>query len=258
MKKVISILLTVTVIAVGVVFMTIKNKPSITVISPTKDDVITPGSDVEIKWATKNIPDTYKVPVAIRRIPPPPLQEEGQEFDPVIFTNLENSGVANWTVSNMYPAGNYVFTLNVYESLPITDPVSKESDIFKIAEMTIGGQKDEGGCLIGAGYSWCEAKQICIRSFEKYCTKATPKAFVFKCDDSKSINATFYPTDDKFVDLVLSGEDEMRISLPRAISASGARYAKADESIVFWNKGDTAFVTEGTPAEETYSNCVLK
>ena len=78
------------------------------------------------------------------------------------------------------------------------------------------------------------------------------------CDKLPAIIFDDFTTDDKFVDLVLSGEDEMRISLPRAISASGARYAKADESIVFWNKGDTAFVTEGTPAEETYSNCVLK
>jgi membrane-bound inhibitor of C-type lysozyme len=27
--------------------------------------------------------------------------------------------------------------------------------------------------------------------------------------------------------------------------SSGARYANKDETFVFWNKGDTAFVTEG-------------
>jgi hypothetical protein len=35
----------------------------------------------------------------------------------------------------------------------------------------IGGDKDEGGCLIGAGYSWCEAKQKCIRVWEENCTE---------------------------------------------------------------------------------------
>jgi putative hemolysin len=37
----------------------------------------------------------------------------------------------------------------------------------------IGGDKDEHGCLIGAGYSWCEAKQKCIRPWEENCTATT-------------------------------------------------------------------------------------
>ncbi len=34
------------------------------------------------------------------------------------------------------------------------------------------------------------------------------------------------------------------MTLPQAVSASGARYANADESIVFWNKGDSVFITQ--------------
>ncbi len=34
------------------------------------------------------------------------------------------------------------------------------------------------------------------------------------------------------------------MTLPQAMSASGARYANADESIVFWNKGDSVFITQ--------------
>ena len=34
----------------------------------------------------------------------------------------------------------------------------------------IGGETDEGGCLIGAGYSWCPAKQKCLRVWEEACT----------------------------------------------------------------------------------------
>jgi len=33
----------------------------------------------------------------------------------------------------------------------------------------IGGQKDEGGCLVAAGYSWCEPKQKCLRIWEEDC-----------------------------------------------------------------------------------------
>ncbi|HTY39639.1 MAG TPA: MliC family protein [Candidatus Paceibacterota bacterium] len=118
----------------------------------------------------------------------------------------------------------------------------------------IGGQKDAHGCLGAAGYSWCEARQACIRQWEEYCTATPPKTAVFNCADGKTITANFYPGDDKFVDLVLS--DSRKISVPHAMSGSGARYAKDDESFVFWNKGDTAFVTEN--GTTTFSGCVTK
>ena len=33
----------------------------------------------------------------------------------------------------------------------------------------IGGDRDEHGCLIGGGYSWCETSQKCIRQWEEPC-----------------------------------------------------------------------------------------
>lgn len=36
-------------------------------------------------------------------------------------------------------------------------------------EELIGGQKDDRGCLIAAGYSWCEAEQKCFRPWEETC-----------------------------------------------------------------------------------------
>jgi membrane-bound inhibitor of C-type lysozyme len=74
---------------------------------------------------------------------------------------------------------------------------------------------------------------------------------LFKCEAGKTIDATFYASS---VDLKLS--DGRSLVLPQAMSASGARYANEDESLVFWNKGDTAFITEGKDGEETYSGCV--
>lgn len=33
----------------------------------------------------------------------------------------------------------------------------------------IGGDRDEHGCLIGAGYTWCDASQKCFRPWEETC-----------------------------------------------------------------------------------------
>jgi membrane-bound inhibitor of C-type lysozyme len=80
----------------------------------------------------------------------------------------------------------------------------------------------------------------------------TPVAMAtFKCKGGKTTDATLYA--DK-VNLKLS--DGRSLTVPQAMSASGARYANKDEAFVFWNKGDTAFVTEGADGKETYSGCV--
>jgi hypothetical protein len=46
-----------------------------------------------------------------------------------------------------------------------TLPVPAENENREL----IGGQKDEHGCLIGAGYSWCEGKKKCLRTWEEAC-----------------------------------------------------------------------------------------
>ena len=73
-------------------------------------------------------------------------------------------------------------------------------------------------------------------------------AALFTCADAKTINARFL---DKGVQLSLS--DGRQISLPQALSASGARYANPDGSFVFWNKGNTAFIQENDAT--TYDGC---
>jgi hypothetical protein len=37
------------------------------------------------------------------------------------------------------------------------------------SEKPIGGERDEHGCLVAAGYSWCEPKKKCLRSWEEAC-----------------------------------------------------------------------------------------
>lgn len=74
----------------------------------------------------------------------------------------------------------------------------------------------------------------------------------FQCDLGRTIDATFYA--DR---VALRLGDGRTMTLPQARSASGARYANANETIVFWNKGNTAFITEGADGPETFSGCIL-
>ena len=65
----------------------------------------------------------------------------------------------------------------------------------------------------------------------------------FDCPNGAFIDAKFFNQEpNNSVDITLS--DGRNYKLPQAISASGARYANADESFVFWNKGDMAFTME--------------
>jgi membrane-bound inhibitor of C-type lysozyme len=74
----------------------------------------------------------------------------------------------------------------------------------------------------------------------------------FVCAEGKVINTDFYMS---FI--YINFTDGKKMYLPQTISASGARYANSDESVVFWNKGDTAFITEGDQNIATYKDCMI-
>lgn len=149
-----------------------------------------------------------------------------------------------------------IFTQKMWVPNVVEYILENEEGVFKVPETVElpGSDRDVHGCIGSAGYAWCDARQECERPWERYCTAATPKSAFFTCDGNKTITTTFYPTDDAYVDLVLS--DGRTFSVPKAISASGARYARADESFVFWNKGNSAFVTEN--GDTTFVNCITK
>jgi len=48
--------------------------------------------------------------------------------------------------------------------------------------------------------------------------------------------------------------DGRSLTVPQTLSASGIRYANADESFIFWSKGITAFTEEN--GQQTYTNCL--
>lgn len=89
------------------------------------------------------------------------------------------------------------------------------------------------------------------RRFEQAFILGFPvNSVTFDCADDKSVHADFYA---HFVRLKFGYQ--RTLYLQQTISASGARYADDKESIVFWNKGDTAFMTEG--GTSTYADCVV-
>lgn len=81
--------------------------------------------------------------------------------------------------------------------------------------------------------------------------KANIKSTTFICKENKTVNTFFF--DDK-VEIVLN--DGRSMLLVQAVSASGARYVNSDESFVFWNKEDTAFIEE--KSKITFDGCVVK
>ena len=76
----------------------------------------------------------------------------------------------------------------------------------------------------------------------------------FACDSGKSVDAAFSNGTASRVDLKLS--DGRALSLPQTRSGSGARYASPDDHVVFWNRGDTAFLEES--GAMTYRGCVAQ
>lgn len=119
---------------------------------------------------------------------------------------------------------------------------------------------EQGNCKFKGG-KMCEAAAY----FSGACTRGTAKPVRaaatttqiqarFLCGAGRFIDATFVNGAASSVDLKLS--DGRALTLPQTRSGSGARYATADESIVFWNKGNTAFIEEG--AKTTFDGCATR
>ncbi len=49
----------------------------------------------------------------------------------------------------------------------------------------IGGDTDEHGCVLTAGYTWCEIKQKCLRTWEEPCEEISEGALTF--EEAKAI-----------------------------------------------------------------------
>jgi len=54
----------------------------------------------------------------------------------------------------------------------------------------VGNDRDAHGCIASAGYSWCEASQKCIRSWEENCTSAVPGAVPASSNELHGCNSS--------------------------------------------------------------------
>ncbi len=65
------------------------------------------------------------------------------------------------------PAQGDIQALEHYDAM---NPGEREMvDELPPREDTIGGQTDSHGCLIAAGYTWCESRGECLRAWEEEC-----------------------------------------------------------------------------------------
>jgi membrane-bound inhibitor of C-type lysozyme len=89
----------------------------------------------------------------------------------------------------------------------------------------------------------------------------------YSCDAGKTITAVYYQGESKPApspdqppvpggSVALTLSDGRTMTLPQTISADGTRYANADESFVFWGKGNGALVLENNQ-QKTYIGCIM-
>lgn len=88
----------------------------------------------------------------------------------------------------------------------------------------------------------------------------------YTCDKGKTITAAYYdgpaapkqvpgepPVPGGSAKVSIDGGPEM--TLMHTISADGTRYATADESLVFWSRGTSAFIMRNSSVDQDYNNC---
>jgi putative hemolysin len=103
--------------------------------------------------------------------------------------------------------------------------------------------------IVFTGVSFIYEKLQQPNAIQEALTTDVINSAIFNCADNKTIQAVFLKDN---VSLTLS--DGRKLKLQQVMSGSGARYATPDESFVFWNKGDTAFIEEGK--DTTYKDCM--
>lgn len=72
----------------------------------------------------------------------------------------------------------------------------------------------------------------------------------YVCDRGHSIRAAYY---ERLAEVAI--DNRATSTLNQTVSASGIRYGNADESFVFWSKGDEALIMRNNSMDQEYANC---
>ncbi|MFH0773677.1 MAG: hypothetical protein V1922_05195 [bacterium] len=70
-------------------------------------------------------------------------------------------------------AGAYMLGTRQSASQPVPSPTPQAKIVVSPTQSIAGNDADKHGCIGSAGYSWCEAKQKCLRSWEETCEKTS-------------------------------------------------------------------------------------
>lgn len=97
----------------------------------------------------------------------------------------------------------------------------------------LGSDRDAHGCIASAGYTWCDAKQKCIRAWEEPCEPGEKITACYECVEFGRVVVDFYSGGG--ASILANGK---KYTASQALSASGARYV--GEGIMLWDKGGTA------------------
>ncbi|MDD4271196.1 MAG: hypothetical protein PHF50_00065 [Patescibacteria group bacterium] len=76
-----------------------------------------------------------------------------------------------------------------------TAPIIPVQPAENSAQPLVGNDRDEHGCIGSAGYSWCAAKQKCIRVFEEDCLSAESIKSAIALKYKKPISQVFIRID---------------------------------------------------------------
>ncbi len=94
----------------------------------------------------------------------------------------------------------------------------------------IGGDKDDHGCLIAAGYQWCPSEQKCVRAWEEYCEELKEQ---FKIDSFESCIAAGNPVMESYPrqcnDGTTTFTEEINQPLEENLNPGDAHYCTEEE-----------------------------
>ncbi len=78
-------------------------------------------------------------------------------------------------VGGFFVSQKYFFNILPKNSLPA-----------RVTKPMVGNDRDSHGCIGSAGYSWCQAKQKCLRTWEEPCISNSPTPTI---DEAESLKA---------------------------------------------------------------------
>lgn len=230
--KLILVLVIIFVVSTGFIYYkNLKQKPSKTISSHTQEISIT---GIYIGYLAN---DVYVLTIS---------SLEGESISGTLdiknFEKDSSTGPLKGTYKNGILLADYIFQSEGTESVGWV-AFKKVADGFVRGYGNIASETESGSIDTG--------KLIFDSSVVYKLSNTVVNSTVFNCSLNKNIKADFYKDRTH-----LSLSDGREMSLPQVLSGSGARYANFDESFIFWNKGDTAFVTEGN--KTTYKDCLIK